>query len=175
MRYLIDGYNLLLAVWPESKRARPQAWEAQRLRLLEKLRHAVGFDVASLTVVFDAQNARGGFSKEQDYHGVRVLFAVKETADDLIETLLRGESQPKMVTVVSNDNRLQEAARRRGAGVTFCLDFFENLSKRPAVRATAADATAKPDVESEREKQRLREVFGDMDEFLDERDRLNKA
>ena len=47
------------------------------------------------------------------------------TADDLIEELLAAESKPRAVTVVSNDLRLHEAARRAGGRAWGSQEFLD--------------------------------------------------
>src|SRR5262245_28766873 len=86
---------------------------------------AAGHDVV-LRVVFDAQTAPAA-SPEADHRGVRVRFASGQTADDEIEELLAAESLPGRVTVVSNDSRVQDAGRRRGAAVQTCQEFVDWL------------------------------------------------
>src|SRR5260221_541315 len=69
-----------------------------------------------LRVVFDAQKSPAP-SAESDHRGVKVRFAYRQTADELIEELIRQEPHPDRITVVSNDGQVQEAARHRGCAV----------------------------------------------------------
>src|SRR5262249_16598580 len=112
MAYLIDGYNLLYALGVLHDRMGPTGLRKARLRPLGLLRAALGPDEASaVTVVFDAAKAPPGVSAEEDYGGIHVRFAVhQEEADDLIEELIRHDSAPRNLTVVSNDHRIQQAA-----------------------------------------------------------------
>ena len=48
----------------------------------------------------------------------------------LIEELIRNEASPRLLTVVSDDHRIQHAARRRGCVVLGCLDYYERLVQR---------------------------------------------
>ena len=79
-----------------------------------------------LRVVFDAQNGPSA-SPETDHRGVRVHFAFRQTADDLIEELLAAQTRPRRMTVVSNDVRIQKAGHRRGATVQTCEEFVDWL------------------------------------------------
>src|SRR4051794_6738903 len=110
--YLIDGYNLLHGLGLISRRAGPKGLEKARARLLEYLGEVCGGKDVGVTVVFDAAGARPGVAAEHDYFGIRVVFAVgHDEADDLIELLIERESSPRSLTVVSDDHRLQQAAR----------------------------------------------------------------
>jgi predicted RNA-binding protein with PIN domain len=147
MRFLIDGYNLLHAVWPgEGRHLRARAWPRFRERLLDHLRVRHAPDDDPVTVVFDAARAPVDCPEEKDSVGVRVRFAVGyPSADDLIEELIRTDSSPDRLTVVSDDRRLREAARRRGCAVAGCLDFFERVTHPQAARDTRKEPPVKPE------------------------------
>ena len=91
--------------------------------------------------MFDAQAAPAA-SPEADHRGVRVRFAFRRTADDEIEELLAAEPLPARVTVVSNDARVREAGRRRGAAVRTCEEFVDWVIG--AARQQGADAPRSP-------------------------------
>jgi hypothetical protein len=132
VRYLIDGYNLLHATGHLSGPTNALGLGRARLVLLEALRYHFGADAAGVVVVFDARGAPPRVPAEADYHGVRVLNALDREADDLIEDHIRRHAAPAALTVVSDDHRVREAARRRRCRSTACLDFFEALSRRAA-------------------------------------------
>ena len=68
------------------------------------------------TVVFDSHDAPWGLPREVEHRGITVRFATQyEEADDLIEELIRADSAPRRLVVVSSDHRIQRAARRRRA------------------------------------------------------------
>jgi predicted RNA-binding protein with PIN domain len=132
MRYLIDGYNLLHAMGVLHGQTGPAVLERARLRLLGLLRGRFGERAGDVTVVFDAAHAPANAVEAQDYHGIRVRFAVHESqADDLIEQLIRHDSAPGKLTVVSDDRRLQQAGRRRHCPVQSCGDFLDHIVKPP--------------------------------------------
>lgn len=157
MRFLIDGYNLLHAVWPaEFRQLRPRAWPRFRQRLLDRLRGR-----SAVTVVFDAAHSPPDGLDEEDCHGVRVRFAVGyPAADDLIEELIRTDPTPAGLTVVSDDRRLRAAARRRGCAVARCLDYFESVNRPPPPKA-AEEPAAKPEGLSPDEVERWLREFGE--------------
>jgi predicted RNA-binding protein with PIN domain len=95
---------------------------------------------ATLRVVFDASAAQAE-SAEADYRGVRVRFSFRQTADDLIEALIAADPRPADLTIVSNDTRLHEAARRRGCQAWSCERFMDWLAEgdRPTPSAAPGD------------------------------------
>lgn len=163
MPYLIDGYNLLHATGRLTARAAKHTLEASRKWLLVELVRYHGPDASNVTVVFDAVNAPAHVRGEQEHGGVKVVYSRGQTADDLIEELIEDEASPRLLTVVSDDNRIKQAARRRGCVVLGCLDYCERWQERPTIPAVAIPAEpAKPE-ETEEEKRRWLDVFGEAD------------
>ena len=119
MQYLIDGYNLLHAIgWAP---ARGVSLQRSRLRLLDWLATELQDRVENVSAVFDSAQDWGG--NETIHRGIHLRFSRGETADDLIEKIIRDEPLPAALTVVSNDHRLQQAARRRGCVSWNCGDL----------------------------------------------------
>jgi predicted RNA-binding protein with PIN domain len=145
MRYLIDGYNLLYALGLARKNGGRAAWDRGRRMLLDWLADRAGPDAGSVTIVLDAQNARGGPVIEESHRGLRVLRKAGRAADDLIEDLLQDERSPETLTVVSNDARVREAGTRRGCPVRRCEEYIDSLMEppsRPAPDPPPADEKA---------------------------------
>ncbi|MEL7473277.1 MAG: NYN domain-containing protein [Planctomycetota bacterium] len=72
---------------------------------------------------------RGRGPVRTDFDDVRVAYAGPgREADDLIEQLLFDHSAARRMTVVSNDRRIQRAARKRRAGVLPSDDFLRGLA-----------------------------------------------
>ena len=164
MLYLIDGYNLLYAMGVLLPgRTGPHVLEKARLRLLGLLHGAYGARSADVTVVFDAKHALPGVPEARDYQGIHVAFAVHEAeADDLIEELIRRASVPQQLTVVSNDHRIQQAARRRHCVVQRCGDFLDWLEGAHRPRPAPPREDAKPDHVSAEDAQRWLREFADL-------------
>ena len=165
MRYLIDGYNLLFAQLGTPPQSSPRALDYARRRLLDALSAAHAADPAAVTVVFDASRLPPGAAEEQDYRGLHVRYAVRQDeADDLIEELIRHASAPRQLTVVSDDHRLQRAARQRSCEVLGCVDFLEKLERlRRSGRHTPPAPTEKKERLSERETQDWLKEFGELE------------
>src|SRR5438045_2460107 len=127
MPTLIDGYNLLHAMGRLTARDGKKALEGARRSLLLKVRSGHGPGGDGVTVVFDGNGAPPGAAAEDTFDGILVKFAHGQTADDMIEELIRAENRPGALTVVSDDHRIKHAARRRGCPVLGCLDYYETL------------------------------------------------
>jgi uncharacterized protein len=163
--YLIDGYNLLYAMGVLGGRVGPHGLEKARARLLGLLHGAFGEEAAAVTVVFDAAQAPPGLAAEQDYRGVHVVFAKgKQEADDVIEKMIRQASVPKSLQIVSDDHRIQQAARRRKCQVLGCEQFLNWLDgHRQAKKTPAVEQPEKKEGLSQREINRWLAEFGDLD------------
>jgi predicted RNA-binding protein with PIN domain len=161
MTYLIDGYNLLhklgLAYGPYGGPTLDRA----RRALLARLAAGHGTSAASVTVVFDAHHPPPRAADEQQVQGVNVRFARHASADDLIEDLIRTAPTPKLVTVVSDDHRIQNAARRRGCVCQGCADYLDALDRSPKAAPPAREGdTGKPDRVSPGEAAEWLRAFG---------------
>lgn len=162
MHLLIDGYNLLHHVGLiHGQNIGPQKLEKARLSLLGQLRGRFAPEEATITVVFDARQAVKDLPPQMDHQGIQVFFTHSSEADDLIESFIQSSSAPQSMTVVSNDRRLREAARRRGCIVRSSEDFWEWLLQRPSRRAPAAE---KPEQLTDDETKKWLEAFQDLDD-----------
>ncbi len=166
MLYLIDGYNLLHALGLMRKRMGPDGLEKARQNLLGVLHGSFGAESASVTVVFDAAHPPPNVPAEIEYHGLRVRFAVGQpTADDLIETLIHQASAPRQLTVISDDRRIKDAARRKHCLVQGCGEFLEELQRRrKPPPARPEEQPAKPSGVSRAETQHWLAEFADLDD-----------
>jgi predicted RNA-binding protein with PIN domain len=142
----------------------PRSLEPARRRLLDLLRHAHDLEADRVTVVFDAAHAPALAAAEEVVHGIQVRFAVGlDQADDLIELLIRQAPSPRELAVVSNDRRIQQAARRRGCTVLGCGDYLDVLDReRRPPPATRADPADKPQDQSTSEVQHWLREFADL-------------
>ena len=117
MATLIDGYNLLHVTGILGRNVGPGTLERARNGLLSFLAASLTeSERADTTVVFDARNGPPGLPRELHRQGIRVLFAVGYTdADGLLEELIRADSSPRRLVVVTSDHQIQRAATRRRA------------------------------------------------------------
>jgi predicted RNA-binding protein with PIN domain len=167
MPTLIDGYNLLHAMGRLTPHSPPRALQSARRSLLLQVRAGHGPEAGEVTVVFDAHGAPPGAATESVFEGVQVRFARGQTADDLIEEMIRAESSPRFLVVVSDDHRIQQAARRRGCRALGCLDYCETLlRRRPTASSPGPAPPIKPEQSSAEETRRWLEAFGELDDPL---------
>ncbi len=149
MLYIIDGYNLL-NVASVSVPIRGKAnLEKARLALLNFLAEALDpEEVPRTTVVFDAHDPPPGLPRETRHKGLLVRFAARDAdADTLIEELIREDTSPRRLTVVSSDHRIQRAAKRRRArAVDSDVWFAEVLRARQQRQQSAAEGPERPSV-----------------------------
>jgi uncharacterized protein len=165
MPYLIDGYNLLHAMGIIPKRTGPHGLEKARLRLLGLLQSAHRDDPGQVTVIFDAAHAPPGVPEAEDYQGIHVRFAIRhEQADELIESVIQHHSAPKQLIVVSDDHRIQQAARHRHCPVLPCLDYLDELQRRRRRRPQAKMSDEKPATARGGEDQEWLRAFAEAEE-----------
>jgi predicted RNA-binding protein with PIN domain len=126
MRYLIDGYNLLFAVGRLTRHSGKAALEGARAWLQAQIQRHHGEMAKKVTVVYDGEPSRRGAE-------TGAVYSFEIEADDLIEERVRTESDPRRLTVVSDDRRVREAARRKGCAVLHCLDYVERQLLSPVV------------------------------------------
>ena len=145
MRLLIDGYNLLHVTGIVGRGIGPGTLERSRRALLNFI--ATSLEASQrreTTVVFDAKQAPPGLPRTQQHHGLTVMYASQfEDADALIEELIRTDSAPRRLVVVSSDHRLQRAARRRRATAVDSDQWYANLIQKR--RDHAAQKNAAPE------------------------------
>ena len=149
MSLLIDGYNLLNAVGIIGRGVGPGSLHRARLALLNFLAASLEpEEIPQTTVVFDAHDAPPGLPLVLEHRGLTVRFAADyEDADSLIEELIRKDSAPRRLTVVSGDHRLQRAARRRKAAAVYSHEWYAEIVRRRRQRLESIpDAPARPPV-----------------------------
>ena len=145
MALLIDGYNLLHAAGMVARG--PASLEKSRLALLNFLAESLPpAERQQTTVVFDAAQAPPGLPDRCEHRGLKVLFARGyDDADALVEELIRSDSSPRRLTVVSSDHRLHKAAsRRRARAIDSDLWFGQTLRQRSARHQAAPTNQDKP-------------------------------
>jgi predicted RNA-binding protein with PIN domain len=163
-QFWIDGYNLIHAIGLLPRKVGPGGLEKARLALLGLVKGALGESASCVTVVFDALRAPPGVKPEQNFHGIHVRYAVdKQQADDVIEDLLQHAPVPKSVTVVSDDHRLQQAARRRRAKYLGCQAFLDLLEKSRSRKLPNKKQPERQHEPSAEETKEWLSAFGDLE------------
>ncbi len=167
MPTLIDGYNLVHAAGILSRNIGPGTLQRARDAL-------IGFLTASLseaersqtTVVFDAKAAPADLPDEHVSDGIRVVYALGyDTADALIEERIRTDSAPRRLVVVSSDQRIKRAAKRRKATSVDSEPWYEEVRRRrrEAARPQTAIEEKPPAPSTEAEVEFWLREFGEDD------------
>ena len=116
---LIDGYNLLHATGALHLSRGPSGLAKARERMLAQIAGSLSeTDRLKTQVVFDARRSGSSTMIESEVvvRGMTVTFAVGfAEADELLEQIIRQHPQPKSLTVVSSDLRVQRCATARKA------------------------------------------------------------
>ena len=170
IRIIIDAYNLIFQCGLQPKsldsplalhRTRQRLVQELALRIEESQRHEV-------MMVFDAKNPRGYSTPDLATQGFRIAFARDyEDADTMVIELIQKHSQPRQLTIVSNDHRIQTAATRREATAIDADVWFDQL-ELAADRPAAPGKQDKPKVTfSDAETQKLIEEFSDLSNTAD--------
>ena len=164
--FLIDGYNLVHALGFLAPADGKAALANARARLLAYLAHHLGDDSPAATVIFDAARAPRRAQPVRTIRGITVRFAVdQQAADDEIELLLAVDGDARNLVVVSNDHRLQEAARRRKARPWTCEQFLDHLDRPVDTRAgSRREENAERRLLSDAERRHWLEAFKDVAE-----------
>ena len=160
MNHLIDGYNLLYALGRLGPRSTIDALQGARRWLFVLLR-PVAVAPTRITVVFDSKTNTTDSRTQEIASGVCFLYSRGQTADDLIEDLIDADPNPRDLLVVSNDNRIKQAARHGKAQSIGCLDYYERFLMPQQVKEPAkVPSKTEPEVISAEETEHWLEVFG---------------
>jgi uncharacterized protein len=141
MALLIDGYNLLHATDIFSDPGPGTDLHRTRLKFLDFLARAINKrERSQTTIVFDASGAPPGLPRTMSHEGMTIHFAPRHSdADKMIEDLLENHPAPRSLLVVSNDRRIQRAARHRGASYVDSSQWYADI--RAAQRKSTANET----------------------------------
>jgi len=130
IRTIIDAYNLIFQCGLQPKNLdSPLALHRTRQRLVQELSDRIEKSLRQdVMLVFDAKNPRGHSTPDLNGQGFKIAFARDyEDADTMVIELLQKHSQPRQLTVVSNDHQIQTAATRREATAIDADVWFDQL------------------------------------------------
>lgn len=146
MALVIDGYNLLHASGILGRGVGPGGLERSRTALLNFLVESLDeSQLSSVTVVFDAREGPRNLPRVTRHGPLTVRFAEPDRdADDVIEALIKADSAPRRLTVVSSDHRLHRAARRRKAVAIDSDQWYAQVLRERMQRARTKVPGPKP-------------------------------
>lgn len=132
-KLLIDGYNVLFQSQLVG-RGRGRNWlPAARQRLLQLLTSRLTpAELATTQLIYDAPQFGQAPAEATLESGIVVCYAVDHAeADDLLEKIVRAHPTPKLLRVVSSDQRIRRCARARRAASIDSQLFLDQLEQRP--------------------------------------------
>jgi predicted RNA-binding protein with PIN domain len=146
MAILIDGYNLLHGSGILGRGVGPGSLERSRTALLNFLAESLEeSELPRTVVVFDARSAPPGLPRVVMHRGMTVRFAEPGSdADDVIEQLIKADSAPRRLTVVSSDHRLHRAARRRKARPVDSDEWYADVLRKRIAGVRRKSPSLKP-------------------------------
>src|SRR5262245_27505379 len=163
--FLIDGYNLLFTLGLTSRHWGPHALEKSRDELLKWVEQALQDQAAAATIVFDGRSEVQSPTATRRPSGLKTHFTAGQLADDLIEELIRAEANPRALTVVSSDHRVQEAARRRGCSAWDSAELIDWILARGSPEPPKpASQESKPETTSHEDTAHWLREFGAIEE-----------
>src|SRR4051794_8522283 len=161
--YLVDGYNLLFHLGLLDRQGGHQALDRARSRLLEQVRTTLGEGDHHVTVVFDSGRNRRAAPPPKEFLGIEVRYSGGgDFADDVIEALIAECPQPRHLVVVSNDHRIQQAARRKGAQAWSCDALLDHGDARTTPTRAPHPVEPERTALSREEVRHWLEEFGDL-------------
>ncbi|PIS01893.1 MAG: hypothetical protein COT85_08115 [Chlamydiae bacterium CG10_big_fil_rev_8_21_14_0_10_42_34] len=149
MYYLIDGYNLIFSL-VESK----DSLQTRRNKVIHALQKQFAKRKISGMLVFDGAHRRDEESGLSYPSPLIVAYAPKgQSADDYIIENVESSSNPKLITVVTNDRGLARHVKSSGAKVQLNNEFIKWLNKK-----TKKEELKEPR-DSQQNMDRLLEIF----------------
>lgn len=147
IRVLIDGYNLIFTCGLHGRHRNAASLARARRRLHREIRTNVpAEELMAIWVVYDSTQGNANSNEPVEEGPVATFAAEFDEADAMIEALIARSSIPKSLVVVSADNRIQTAARRRGCQVIASEDWYDRLlSGRFSETSFDLDARRNPD------------------------------
>ena len=121
MRWIVDGYNVILADNRLAKLLRNDS-ETARAEFLSEIQRSGKLGKQKVTVVFDGKFSS---SAERIANNIDVRFSARgETADDLIKIEVGTSAKRRSLSIVTNDHAIINYARECGANVVKSQDFL---------------------------------------------------
>jgi len=119
---IIDGNNLWHAMRVHAPL--PPVGRETLVKLIDQWAGQVG---AEVMIVFDGPTPREGLAQQMATRRVNVRFSAPQTADDVIERLLKKVRDPAVVRVITSDNAVRSDATHRRCRHTDSVRFVGEL------------------------------------------------
>ncbi len=156
MRWLIDGYNVILSDEKLAKMLRNEN-EAGRGELVFEIANSGRFKGDEVTIFFDG---RFGASSSRETPKLLVRFTARgETADDAIKREIGNSSRRRSLFVVSNDHAIVSYARECGATAVSSAEFLVKVRNREPSNERAGNIASEKPESTGRPDQELLKLF----------------
>lgn len=147
MSLILDAYNVL-----HCTHVLPMRYASINTRQLAAMLDRCNFDRGRMIIVCDGRPKPDELDPRIDVGRVEIIHSGAATdADSVIEKLIEEETGPRDLTVVSNDHRIQRAARRRRAVAMASELFLRHLAARFDRYAARQNDKTKPDLNADAE------------------------
>ena len=162
MRWIVDGYNVILADRKLSKLLRNSP-EVAREELVIEIQRSDRLRGQRVTIIFDGSIAS---STERITENLEIRFSPpRETADDMIKREVGDQLRRRSLYVVSNDRAITDFAKECGSKTVNSEDFLTLVRERKQKRNPADDASVdKPTAVGEPDRELLRLFIGKQNE-----------
>jgi predicted RNA-binding protein with PIN domain len=123
---IVDGYNLIHAA--PHRFQKMTKLENRRSHLLKIINSSGSLPYDKIIVVFDGQLSNLPNVKESEGKVVEIYSGKHQEADQVIQELIRKESQNSQLKIVSSDHKIRNTARDHLVQVISSQQFWQSLS-----------------------------------------------
>lgn len=129
--HIVDGYNLMHALSVVRNGMPQKSFEVAREEFLAGLRR-LWTGPGHLLICLDGHAnpaISGPFACRVHSRHFETRYSHRQTADDLILSVIAGEKRPGRLVIVSGDSDITVEARRKGCSVAACVDWYASLTE----------------------------------------------
>ena len=144
--HIVDGYNLMHALGVVRNGMPQKAFEVAREEFLAELRRQ-WTGPGHLLICLDGHanpaisGPHGGLVHSRHFE---TRYSHRQTADDLILSLIAGEKRPARLVIVSGDSDITVEARRKGCAIAGCVDWYASLTETAPASIPSRTIEEKP-------------------------------
>jgi len=144
--HIVDGYNLMHALGVVRNGMPQKAFEVAREEFLAGLRR-LWTGPGNLLICLDGHAnpaISGPYAGLVHSRHFETRYSHRQTADDLILSVIAGDKRPARLVIVSGDSDITVEARRKGCAVAACVDWYASLSETAPAAIESRPSEEKP-------------------------------
>lgn len=144
--HIVDGYNLMHALGVVRNGMPQKAFEVAREEFLAGMRR-LWTGPGQLLVCLDGHAnpaISGPYAGLVHSRHFETRYSHRQTADDLILSVIAGERRPARLVIVSGDSDITVEARRKGCAIVGCVDWYASLTENASVSRENRPPEEKP-------------------------------